>query len=95
MKIESDGTQIRGYYSPDGTNWTLTGQPANLPANARVGFFALDNAATTHVTAKFDWFTLTNAGSGGSGGPGDDFAGSSLDKTRWNSIVARTRRSTP
>jgi cytochrome c len=87
MKIESDGTQIRGYYSPDGTNWTLTGRPANLPANARVGFFALDNAATTHVTAKFDWFTLTNAGSGGSGGPGDDFSGSSLDKTRWNSIV--------
>src|SRR4051794_8581820 len=87
MKIESDGTQIRGYYSPDGTNWTLTGQPANLPANARVGFFALDNAAATHVTAKFDWFTLTNAGSAGSGGPGDDFSGSSLDKSRWNAIV--------
>ncbi len=87
MKIESDGTQIRGYYSADGTNWTLTGQPADLPANARVGIFALDNAAATHVTAKFDWFTLTGAGNGGSGGPGDDFDGSSLDKTRWNSIV--------
>jgi cytochrome c len=84
MKIESDGTQIRGYSSPDGTNWTLVGRPADLPANARVGFFALDNAAATHVTAKFDWFTLTN---GGSGGPGDDFSGSSLDKTRWNAIV--------
>ncbi|WP_081686370.1 ThuA domain-containing protein [Candidatus Solirubrobacter pratensis] len=87
MKIESDGTNIRGYYSPDGTNWTLTGQPAALPANARVGFFGLDNAAATHVTAKFDWFTLASAGSGGSSGAGDDFTGTSLDKTRWNGIV--------
>ena len=90
MKIESDGTQIRGYYSPDGTNWTLTGQPAALPANAKVGFFALDNAAATHVTAKFDYFQLDGAGSGGSGsntGPGDEFDGTSLNKTIWNGIV--------
>ena len=63
MKIESDGTQIKGYYSTDGTDWTLVGRPANLPANAKVGVFALDNAAATHVTAKFDYFQLD----GGSG----------------------------
>src|SRR3954470_8396660 len=88
MKIESDGRQIKGYYSTDGTNWTLTGQPANLPANAKVGFFALDNAAATHVTAKFDYFQLDGGSGGGSAsGPGDDFNGTSLNKTVWNSIV--------
>ena len=87
MKIESDGTQIRGYWSPDGTTWTLVGQPANLPTGTvRLGMFALGNAAATTVTSEFDWFTLTTPGSG-SGGTGDDFNGTSLDKTRWNGIV--------
>jgi len=87
MKIESDGTQIRGYYSANGTDWTLTGRPAALPTgNVRVGVFALSNAAATTVTSEFDWFTLTTPG-GGSGGAGDEFDGTSLDKTRWNGIV--------
>jgi PKD repeat protein/glucose/arabinose dehydrogenase len=85
MKIESDGTQIRGYQSVDGTTWTLVGRPADLPAgNVRVGVFSLGNAAATTVTSEFDWFTLTTPGSGG--GPGDEFDGTSLDKTRWNAI---------
>ena len=31
MKIESDGTQIRGYQSTNGTDWTVVGRPADLP----------------------------------------------------------------
>src|SRR5262249_23232548 len=86
MKIESDGTQIRGYQSTNAPDWTLVGQPANLPTGTvRVGMFALGNAAATTVTSEFDWFTLDTPGTG-SGGPGDDFNGTSLDKTRWNAI---------
>ncbi|WP_053226959.1 ThuA domain-containing protein [Solirubrobacter soli] len=88
MKIESDGTQIKGYSSTDGTTWTQVGQAANLPSNAKIGVFALDNAAATHVTAKFDYFQLDSGSGGGSAaGPGDDFNGTSLNKTVWNSIV--------
>ena len=86
MKIESDGTQIRGYQSLNGTDWTLVGRPADLPTGTvRVGVFSLGNAAATAVTSEFDWFTLTTPG-GGSGGAGDEFNGTSLDKTRWNAI---------
>ena len=88
MQIESDGTQITGCYSTDGTTWTQVGQAANLPANAKVGVFALDNAAATHVTAKFDYFQLDGGSGGGRhAGPGDEFDGTSLNKTVWNSIV--------
>ncbi|MDA0159025.1 ThuA domain-containing protein [Solirubrobacter ginsenosidimutans] len=92
MKIESDGSKIKGSYSPDGVNWTVTGQLADLPANAKIGIFALDNAATTHVTAKFDYFQLDGGSGSGSGGgtntgPGDEFDGTSLNKNIWNGIV--------
>src|SRR3954452_940511 len=89
LQIRSDGTQITGYTSTDGTAWSQVGQAANLPANAKVGVFALDNAAATHVTAKFDYFQL-DGGSGGGGsntGPGDECDGASLNKTIWNGIV--------
>ena len=75
MKIESDGTQIRGYQSLNGTDWTLVGRPANLPTGTvRVGVFSLGNAAATAVTSEFDWVTLTTPGGGG-GGAGDEFDG--------------------
>ena len=34
-----------------------------MPANAKIGFFALSNAATTTVNAVFDWWQVegTNA----------------------------------
>ena len=50
-----------------------------------MGVFSLGNAAATAVTSEFDWFTLTTPGGGG-GGAGDEFDGTSLDKTRWNAI---------
>ena len=61
MRVKSDGTTITGEYSADGTTWTPVGQSAALPANAKVGVFALSNAATTVVDAKFDYVTLEGA----------------------------------
>ena len=64
----------------------MVGRPADLPTGTvRVGVFSLGNAAATTVTSEFDWFTLTTPG-GGSGGAGDEFNGTALDKTRWNAI---------
>ena len=87
MRVKSDGTNITGEYSVDGTTWTPVGQSAALPANAKVGVFALSNAATTVVNAKFDYVTLEGANVPAPLTPGDDFDGTTLDKTRWNAIV--------
>src|SRR4051794_26435056 len=57
-RIVSDGTNITGFYSTDGTTWTAVGQSAALPANPKVGFFALSNGAATTVPGAFDWFQL-------------------------------------
>ena len=87
MRVKSDGTNITGEYSVDGTTWTPVGRSAVLPANAKVGVFALSNAATTVVNAKFDYVTLEGANVPAPLTPGDDFDGTTLDKTRWNAIV--------
>ena len=90
LRIRSDGTNLTGAYSIDGVDWTPVGRPAPLPADAKVGMFAFNNAAATSPEAAFDSFRLTT-GSGGGGPTGptrdDQFDGSSLDKTRWNAIV--------
>jgi cytochrome c len=86
MRVKSDGTNITGEYSIDGTTWTAVGRSAALPANAKIGIFALSNAAATNVDAKFDWVTVESP-LPASAHPGDEFGGTSLDKTRWNSIV--------
>src|SRR3954453_22244705 len=86
MRIKSDGTNITGEYSPDGTTWTAVGRSAALPANAKIGLFSPSNAAATTVPAKFDWVTVDGANAGGAS-PGDDFNGSSLDKSKGNGIV--------
>ena len=87
MRVKSDGTNITGEYSVDGTTWTPVGRSAVLPANAKVGVFALSNAATTVVNAKFDYVTLEGVNVPSPLVPGDDFDGTTLDKTRWNAIV--------
>ena len=62
LRIVYNGTNLAGSYSTDGTNWTNVGRTSTaLPANARVGVYALSNAATTQVNATFDWFTLNGA----------------------------------
>src|SRR4051812_12941927 len=45
LRVKSDGTNVTGEYSTNGTTWTAVGQPAALPANAKIGVFALSNAA--------------------------------------------------
>jgi PKD repeat protein len=64
LRIVYDGTTLIGQYSPDGTTWTNAGQSSTaMPANSKIGFFALSNAATTTVNAVFDWWQVegTNA----------------------------------
>ncbi|WP_270040050.1 PKD domain-containing protein [Solirubrobacter ginsenosidimutans] len=59
LRIIYDGTTLIGQYSADGTTWTQAGQSSTaLPANAKIGFFALSNAATTTVNAVFDWWQV-------------------------------------
>src|SRR5262249_44560999 len=60
LRIVWDGTNLTGGYSTDsGATWTQAGRTSTaLPANPRVGVFALSNAATTQVTPTFDWFTI-------------------------------------
>src|ERR1044072_355063 len=86
MRVKSDGTNITGEYSTDGTTWVAVGRSAALPANAKIGIFALSNAAATNVDAKFDYVTIESP-LPPSAHPGDEFTGTSLDKARWNSIV--------
>ena len=92
LRIRSDGTNLTGAYSTDGVDWTPVGRPAPLPADARIGAFAFNNAATSSPEAAFDFFRLTTGSGGGGGGPAgpsrdDQFDGSSLDTSRWNAIV--------
>ncbi len=62
LRIVYDGTTLIGQYSPDGTTWTQAGQSSTaMPANAKIGFFALSNAATTTVDAVFDWWQVEGA----------------------------------
>jgi cytochrome c len=93
VRVTSDGTNITGAYSTDGSAWTPVGRAAPLPANAKIGMFAFSNAGTGNPVAAFDSFTLTgdNVG-GGAAGPSrdDEFTGAALDKTRWNAIVRDT-----
>ena len=93
VRLTSDGTNVVGHYSTDGTTWTPVGRAAALPANAKIGLFAFSNDGTGNPVAAFDSFTLAGEGTGGGGGGptgpsrDDQFDGSSLDKTRWNAIV--------
>ncbi|HEY6889215.1 MAG TPA: ThuA domain-containing protein, partial [Solirubrobacter sp.] len=91
LRMVSDGTNVTGAYSTDGTTWTPVGRPAAIPAGAKIGMFAFSNAAATSPVADFDWFRIEGAGGGGGtpSGPSrdDDFSGTSLDKSRWNAIV--------
>ena len=100
LRLTSDGTNVVGHYSTDGSSWTAVGRPAALPANAKIGLFAFSNDGAGNPIAAFDSFTLSTPGSGGGGGGGtpsgpsydDEFDGSSLDTDRWNAIVRPAAR---
>ncbi len=72
LRVKSDGTNITGEYSTDGTTWTAVGRSAALPANAKIGVFALSNAAATNADAKFDYVTLEGPTCPRRSIPGDD-----------------------
>ena len=59
VRLTSDGTNVIGHYSTNGTDWTLVGRPAPLPANAKIGLFAFSNDGTGNPVAAFDSFTLS------------------------------------
>ena len=95
VRLTSDGTNVTGHYSTNGTDWTLVGRPAPLPANAKIGLFAFSNDGTGNPVAAFDSFTLSTPGGGGGGTPSgprydDQFDDATLDKSRWNAIVRDT-----
>ena len=64
LRMVSDGTNVTGAYSTDGTTWTPVGRPAPIPAGAKIGMFAFNNAAATSPVADFDWFRLEGPGGG-------------------------------
>jgi PKD repeat protein len=59
LRIVWDGTNLSGAYSTDGSAWTTVGQNSTaMPANPKLGIFALSNGAGTVVTPKFDYVTI-------------------------------------
>ena len=92
LRMVSDGTNVTGAYSTDGTTWTPVGRPAAIPAGAKIGMFAFNNAAATSPGRGLRLVPPRGPGGGGGGTPSgpsrdDDFSGTSLDKSRWNAIV--------
>jgi len=62
LRMVWDGTNLVGSQSTDLTNWTTVGRSSTaMPANAKIGIFALSNAAETVVTPVFDWFEVSGA----------------------------------
>ena len=94
VRITSDGTNVTGAYSTDGTAWTPVG-PRRRRCR-RTPRSACSPSATTaagNPVAAFDSFTLTGENVGGPpAGPSrdDEFDGASLDTTRWNASVRDT-----
>ena len=88
VQLRYDGTNVTGWYSSNGSNWTQVGRPWGLPANPKVGLFSFGfTAATAAPEAAFDSFRIVRPGAPAGPSRDDEFDGSSLDKTRWNAIV--------
>ena len=94
LRVKSDGTNITGEYSTDGNTWTAVGRSAAVPANAKIGVFAVSNAAATNATAAFDYVTVEGPGVVlPFSNPGDSFTGGSTGPAGTGSS-ARTHRAT-
>lgn len=57
-RLRGEGTMYCGYYSEDGGNWTLIGQPSNALNPGLVGLIAAQ-AYQAETAADFDYFTIT------------------------------------
>lgn len=58
LKVRREGGTYTGYYSEDGTNWTVIGQHTNPLNPVRVGLIAAQ-ATQAETTADFEYFTIT------------------------------------
>ena len=58
LRLRREGNTYTGYYSEDGTNWTVIGQHTNNLTSLRVGLIAAQ-AVQAETTADFDYFTIT------------------------------------
>jgi len=58
LRLRREGNTYTGYYSEDGTNWTVIGQHTNNLTSLRVGLIAAQ-ATQDEITADFDYFTIT------------------------------------
>jgi beta-xylosidase len=58
LRLRREGDTYTGYYSEDGTNWTIIGQHKNPLNPLRVGLFAAQ-APSAETTADFEYFTIT------------------------------------
>ncbi|WP_207957741.1 ThuA domain-containing protein [Streptomyces sp. YIM 98790] len=90
VRFTSDGTDLRAFYSADGTTFTAMPQTKSLAGidNPRIGLFGLTNRAEAlPVTALVDWFHLTPDDTVTRPEPSDTFDGDMLDGCRWSHIV--------
>src|SRR3712207_6397416 len=62
VRFTSNGTTVQAQRSPDGENWTNTGNATNLTGltNPKTGMYATASTAggTQPITARFDYFQL-------------------------------------
>ena len=58
LRLRREGNTYTGYYSEDGTNWTVIGQHTSPLNPLRVGLFAAQ-AISAETTADFEYFTIT------------------------------------
>jgi PKD repeat protein len=87
LRITWDGTNLTGAYSTDGSAWTNVGRTATpLPANAKLGIFALSNGATTVVSPKFDYVTIDGPPCGSNQNP--VISSATADKTSGIAPIA-------
>jgi cytochrome c len=90
VRLISDGTNLTATFSADGQTFTPVGRSAALAGieNPKVGLFALNGNTTAPVVdAQFDWFQFSPDEPAGPVEPSDEFAGTSLDRCRWDAVV--------
>ena len=90
LRLTKAGNNYSGEYSFDGSTWSAFPAPvANPMASPDFGLFAFGPQADGQGdTVSFDQFLLNGEVPGGECGcAGDEFDGTSLDTTRWDSIV--------
>src|SRR4051794_4146374 len=93
VRMVWDGTNLNGFSSPDGSTWTAVGRASTaMPASAKVGFFALSNAAATNVDVKFDQWQITgpNVDPGCTPGPNTAPVVSSASRTPSGDVATGT-----